>query len=79
MFRVPQDPEKPSFDQTFKVGFVRWLKSSKPERKEWMRRRNAASAVAAANQQARAQAAKEAGRSQLGAVVKNRHRKDPDA
>lgn len=52
MFRVPSDPNQPTFDHTFKVGFVRWLSSKPAERKEWMRRRNAAARVAQVNQQA---------------------------
>lgn len=40
--RVPTDPDNPTYDQTFKVGFWRWLTSSASERKEWARRRNAA-------------------------------------
>ena len=51
MFRVPVDPQSPTFNQTFKVGFLRWLTSNAPERKEWMRRRTAAAWVAQHNQQ----------------------------
>ena len=40
--RVPTDPDNPSYDSTFHVGFKRWLFSSAAERKEWARRRNAA-------------------------------------
>lgn len=40
--RVPSDPNNPTYDSTFNVGFWRWLTSSKDERKEWARRRNAA-------------------------------------
>jgi hypothetical protein len=40
--RVPTDPTNPTYDQTFTVGFWRWLTSSAAERKEWARRRNAA-------------------------------------
>ena len=53
MFRVPSDPNQPTFDHTFKVSFVRWLTSKGPERKEWMRRRNAAAKVAYRNQEDR--------------------------
>lgn len=42
MFRVPNNPDQPTFDDTFKVGFWRWLISSAADRKEWARRRNAA-------------------------------------
>lgn len=54
MFRVPNSAEAPTFDSTFKVGFVQWLTSKGPERREWMRRRNAAAQVARANQNAKA-------------------------
>ncbi|GAA3765610.1 hypothetical protein [Micromonospora maritima] len=50
MFRVPSDPNRPTFDHTFQVGFFRWLTSKKPERLEWQRRRNAAAGVARQNQ-----------------------------
>lgn len=53
MFRVPVSGEMPTFDQTFKVGFWRWLTSKAPERKEWMRRRTAAARTAGRNQQQR--------------------------
>lgn len=53
MFRVPSDADTPTFDQTFKVGFWRWLTSSGTDRKEWGRRRNAAAKLARANQDAR--------------------------
>ncbi|MEU1761686.1 hypothetical protein [Micromonospora sp. NPDC005652] len=55
MFRVPTDPATPTFDHTFKVSFWQWLTSKKPERVEWMRRRNAAAKVAMHNQNARAE------------------------
>lgn len=55
MFRVPSDPVRPTFDQTEKVGFFRWLTSGKDERREWMRRRNAAAEVARVNQNRRAE------------------------
>lgn len=56
MFRVPSDAEVPTFDQTFKVGFFRWLTSSGTDRREWTTRRmtatrlKAAASRAAANQ-----------------------------
>ena len=53
MFRVPADAHAPTFDRTFKVGFWQWLTSKGPERKEWMRRRNAAAKVAYRNQENR--------------------------
>jgi hypothetical protein len=53
MFRVPSDATAPTFDQTFKVGFLRWLTSKKDERREWMRRRNAAARTAKNNQDQR--------------------------
>lgn len=40
--RVPSDPNNPTYDHTFNVGFMRWLKSNAAERREWARRRNAA-------------------------------------
>lgn len=40
--RVPSDPDNPSYDHTFRVGFWRWFTSKSHERKEWTRRRNAA-------------------------------------
>lgn len=43
MFKVPSNAEHPTFDATFTVGFFRWLTSSRDERVEWARRRNAAS------------------------------------
>lgn len=39
---VPVDPQNPTWDATFKVGFWRWLTSSKRERQEWFRLRQAA-------------------------------------
>ena len=53
MFRVPVDGDNPTFDDTFKVGFGKWLTSSAAERKEWARRRNAAARLARTNQLAR--------------------------
>jgi hypothetical protein len=55
MFRVPTDPTRPSFDHTTKVGFFRWLRSSKADRVEWQRRRDAAAELARQGQNARAQ------------------------
>lgn len=52
MFRVPESADRPTFDHTFKVSFLRWLTSKAPERREWMRRRNAAAKVAMRNQDA---------------------------
>jgi hypothetical protein len=49
MFRVPADPIRPTFDYTTKVSFWKWLFSGKRQREEWMRRRNVAAQVAAAN------------------------------
>ena len=56
MFRVPADPTNPSFDHTFKVGFFGLLRSSKADRAEWARRRNAAAKLAEQHQNARAEA-----------------------
>lgn len=53
MFRVPSDAAAPSFDETFKVGFLQWLTSSKADRQEWMTRRNIAARLAATNQNQR--------------------------
>lgn len=53
--RVPRDPQNPTFDDTEKIGLVRWLTSSGADRKEWVRRRNAAAQAARSNTNARAQ------------------------
>lgn len=53
MFRVPSDAAVPTFDQTFKVGFFRWLSSSATDRQEWATRRNIAAKLAGANRVAR--------------------------
>jgi hypothetical protein len=53
MFRVPSNPDNPTFDDTFKVGRMQWLKSSKSERDEWKRRRNLAAKLAQEGQAAR--------------------------
>jgi hypothetical protein len=58
VFRVPVDPNAPTFDSTFKVGFWRWLgtsfsKAGAAERHEWRRRRDLAAKVAERNQRAR--------------------------
>lgn len=50
MFRVPSNPQHPTFDDTFNVGFFQWLTSKKPDRLEWQRRRNAAAKLAQRNQ-----------------------------
>lgn len=52
--RVPSNPAYPTFDETYDVGFVQWLKSTKDERKEWGRRRNAAAKLAEINQRIKA-------------------------
>jgi hypothetical protein len=44
--RVPSSADNPTYDETFKVGFWRWLTSSKADRVEWARRRNAATVAA---------------------------------
>ncbi len=62
MFRVPADPRNPTFDAVIKVGFWRWLTSSKAGRREWRRRRDLAARTAGANQRVRAQAAADAAR-----------------
>lgn len=56
MFRVPRDAAQPTFDSTIKIGFWKWLSSSKADRTEWARRRNAAAKFAATNQAASGQA-----------------------
>jgi ferric-dicitrate binding protein FerR (iron transport regulator) len=53
MFRVPVDPENPTFDQTERITFRRWLTSTAEERREWTRRRNAAAKLAQANREAK--------------------------
>jgi hypothetical protein len=55
MFRIPANADAPTFDDTFDVGFFRWLTSKKAERVEWRRRRDAAAKTAAANQRLRRQ------------------------
>jgi hypothetical protein len=50
MFRVPVSGEEPTFDDTFKISFWRWLTSKSAERREWFNRRRAGSKLAAANQ-----------------------------
>jgi hypothetical protein len=55
-FRVPSDPDNPTFDDTFEVNTRQWMTSSKADRLEWQRRRNAAAKVAKTNQDARAEA-----------------------
>ncbi|MFG2056669.1 hypothetical protein ACGFI9_21865 [Micromonospora sp. NPDC048930] len=53
MFRVPVDPNHPTFDHTFTVTIGQWLTSRKQQRVEWMRRRNEAAGLAARHQQQR--------------------------
>ena len=53
MFRVPTDAEQPTFDQTTKISFWRWLTSRKADRVEWARRRNEAAKLAQRNQEQR--------------------------
>jgi hypothetical protein len=43
--KVPRNAENPSYDDVEKVGFWRWLTSSKPDRLEWRRRRDAATST----------------------------------
>lgn len=50
MFRVPTNPVFPTFDETEKISFRRWLTSKAEERKEWARRRNLAARTAQRNQ-----------------------------
>lgn len=47
MFKVPSDPDAPSFDQTYTVGFMRWLTSSAADRREWRIRRDIANRLRA--------------------------------
>jgi hypothetical protein len=53
MFRVPSDADAPSFDQTFKVGFMGWLTSSAADRREWQVRRQIATRLQADQAKAR--------------------------
>lgn len=39
---VPVDPQSPTWDRTVKIGFRQWLTSSKRQRQEWYRLRQAA-------------------------------------
>jgi hypothetical protein len=50
MMRVPVNADSPSFDHVMKISFWRWLTSSSVERREWVRRRNAAAQAARGNQ-----------------------------
>lgn len=45
MFRVPTDPENPTYDQTFKLSFRQWLFCKADERREWVRRRKIADKI----------------------------------
>lgn len=56
MFRVPKDADNPTFDDTFKVSLWRHLTSTGAERKEWVRRRNAAARLPGENKRRRAAA-----------------------
>jgi GrpB-like predicted nucleotidyltransferase (UPF0157 family) len=47
MFRVPSSGDAPTFDQTFEVGFVRWLTSNATDRREWQVRRQIATRLQA--------------------------------
>jgi hypothetical protein len=60
MIRVPVSAERPTFDDTFKVSTLKWLKSSQAERDEWARRRDVAAEVARQNQNTRGAEAIEA-------------------
>lgn len=42
MWTVPRNAEDPSYDDAEKIGFWRWLTSSKADRTEWVRRRKIA-------------------------------------
>lgn len=53
VFRVPTDPNNPTYDSTYKVSFWEWLTSTKRERQLWRIRRDAAARLAARNQQRR--------------------------
>ena len=53
MFRVPNDPVAPTFDDACSVSFWGWLRSGSAERREWRRRRDAAAQLARRNQNAR--------------------------
>ena len=74
MFRVPVSAEVPTFDETFKVGFGRWLTSKAAERKEWMRRRNAAAKVAQQGQSQRGQAWLDRKQAELKALEERKRR-----
>ncbi len=54
MFRVPLNAARPTFDETVKVGVFNWLTSSRADRQEWARRRNAAAKAARVSRNARA-------------------------
>lgn len=42
MFRVPSDPQHPTFEHTHKVSFWQWLTSSAKQRHHWRALRDAA-------------------------------------
>lgn len=57
MMRVPVDATNPTFDHTFKVSAMKYFfGSTTAERKEWLRRRNAAAELARINQNKRTEA-----------------------
>lgn len=57
MFTVPADPDNPSYDRTFTVSFWQWLTSSKADRQEWRRRRDAVGQARVARADARVEQA----------------------
>lgn len=42
MFKVPSDPANPTYTDAYTVTFWQWLTSTKRDRNEWRRRRDAA-------------------------------------
>lgn len=72
MFRVPSSATAPTFDDVFKVSFGRWLTSSKADRVEWARRRNAAAEVARVNAKAEVARFKAAAREGVAEARKRR-------
>jgi hypothetical protein len=64
MFKVPSDPDNPTYDHTFTVGFMQWLTSSAADRAEWKRRKNAAIPTSRSVQYAKGKADEAAAKAQ---------------
>ena len=62
MFKVPTDPNNPSYKQATKVTFWQWLTSSKQQRQDWRTRRDAVGRARVARAHARVEQAEAATR-----------------